>query len=140
MNNGKSGLIPTLDANLIAMLMFLGCALFGLLNGFWGWLSLFTLFLTIVLFFLDSNSFVRKCAVQTVVFYIIVLISTLFLHSLFGRIPLIGIVFRVVDWAVRTIVLIFAMISGIQAYSGYRYNLPLLGGFVDKLCSILGVF
>ncbi|MCH5279611.1 MAG: hypothetical protein J1E60_07475 [Christensenellaceae bacterium] len=150
MNNGKSRLISTLDANLVAMILFLCCAVFGFMNGFSGWISLMVLALAVVLFFLDSNSFVRRCAVQTAFFSIIALISTfifrtiliswLFLGAFIIYIPSLIFFFVLIDWIVRVIVVALAVISCVQAYNGYRFKVPFLGDLIDKVCDKLGVF
>ena len=141
MNNGKSRLIPPLSANLMAMIAFLLCFIICVTNGFWGWLALITLVLTVLLFFIEGNSFVKKCTIQIVLYYVATLLSTLIFYVLFGRIHgAVGTVFRVIDWVIRAAVAIFAVISAIQAYSGRLFNAPVIGSLTNKLSKILGVF
>lgn len=140
MNNGKSRLIPSLDANVLSAILFFLAVASCLFNGFWGWLSPITFVLTLVLFFFDSNSFVRKCSVQMLFFYLITIASSLVFGMLLGIIPVVGLVFRVIDWVIRSIVCIMALISGIQALGGNRYQVPFFSKYIDTACSKLGVF
>ena len=141
MNNGKSRLIPPLSANIMAMIAFLLCFIICVTNGFWGWLALITLALTVLLFFIEGNSFVKKCTIQIVLYYVVTLLSTLIFYVLFGRIHgAVGTVFRVIDWVIRAVVAIFALISAIQAYSGRFFNAPVIGSLTNRLAKKLGVF
>ena len=86
MNNGKSRLIPPLSANLMAMIAFLLCFIICVTNGFWGWLALITLALTVLFFFIEGNAFVKKCTVQIVLYYAATLLSTLIFYVILGSI------------------------------------------------------
>ena len=141
MNNGKSRLIPPLSANLMAMIAFLLCFVICVTNGFWGWLALITLALTILFFFIEGNAFVKKCTVQIILYYAATLLSTLIFFVLFGRIHgAAGTVFRVIDWVIRSVIAIFALVSAVQAYSGRLFNAPLLGNLAAAISKKLGVF
>lgn len=140
MNNGKSRLIPGIEANLLSAIVFFCCAASSLLNRAFGWLAPITLILTVILFFLDSNSFVRKCSVQTAFFYIATLISSIIIGGILGSIPFLGIIFDILDWLIRIVIGVFALISGFQALNGNRYNVPFIGKYIDTACSKLGVF
>ena len=66
MRNGNSSLIPSMKANTLASLVYLFTAVFGILNGFWGFLALVTFVCAVVLIFIEKNSFVRRACVQVI--------------------------------------------------------------------------
>lgn len=140
MNNGRSQLIPQIEANLLATVVFLGCAAVSILNGFVGWLSLVTFVLTLLVFFLDSNTFVRKNSMLVIVLYLTVLVSSLVFGALLGAIPIIGVVFRIIDWVLRCFVALIAVIGALQAAGGNVFNPSLFGAISTAICSKLGVY
>ena len=71
MRNGNSSLIPSMKANTLASLVYLFTAVFGILNGFWGFLALVTFVCAVVLIFIEKNSFVRRACVQVIFLHIV---------------------------------------------------------------------
>lgn len=59
MRNGNSSLIPSMKANTLASLVYLFTAVFGILNGFWGFLALVTFVCAVVLIFIERT---HSCA------------------------------------------------------------------------------
>ena len=73
MRNGNSSLIPSMKANTLASLVYLFTAVFGILNGFWGFLALVTFVCAVVLIFIEKNSFARRACVQVIFLHIVIL-------------------------------------------------------------------
>ena len=76
MRNGNSSLIPSMKANTLASLVYLFTAVFGILNGFWGFLALVTFVCAVVLIFIEKNSFVRRACVQVIFLHIVTFVSS----------------------------------------------------------------
>ena len=65
MRNGNSSLIPSMKANTLASLVYLFTAVFGILNGFWGFLALVTFVCAVVLIFIERKIRVlQDCALD----------------------------------------------------------------------------
>ena len=84
MRNGNSSLIPSMKANTLASLVYLFTAVFGILNGFWGFLALVTFVCAVVLIFIEKNSFVRRACVQVIFLHIVTFVSSLIFGILLG--------------------------------------------------------
>ena len=100
MRNGNSSLIPSMKANTLASLVYLFTAVFGILNGFWGFLALVTFVCAVVLIFIEKNSFVRRACVQVIFLHIVTFVSSLIFGILLGKLGF----FRTVHWIICTIV------------------------------------
>ena len=85
MRNGNSSLIPSMKANTLASLVYLFTAVFGILNGFWGFLALVTFVCAVVLIFIEKNSFVRRACVQVIFLHIVTFVSSLIFGILLGK-------------------------------------------------------
>lgn len=141
MNNGRSKLIPPFSANIMALIIFIGCSVVCVTTGFWPWLALIMLGLTFVLFLIEGNSFVRKCIVQISLYYVISLLSSLLFFVLLGKIQgAAGKIFKAIDWVIRTLAAVLALISAIKAFGGKLFNAPVIGKLSAVISKKLGIF
>lgn len=142
MNNGKSRFLPMVNADKLAAIMFFISLVAGLLNSkyIWSWFAPIAILLSIVLFVLDSNTFVRKCMVQILIFSLISMLSSIIFGVWFAAIKGVSGFFTAIDWIIRSIIGIFTLISGLQALNGIRFNAPIIGMLVDEVCDTLRVY
>lgn len=142
MNNGKSRLIPMVSSDKLAAILFFLSLITGILNSrhIWPWFAPITILIAIILFVLDSNTFVRKCMVQVLVFSLISTLSAIIFGTWFASIKGVSGFFTAIDWIIRSIIGIFTLISGIQALGGSRFNAPIIGKLVDGICDALRVY
>lgn len=131
MRNGNSSLIPSMKANTLASLVYLFTAVFGILNGFWGFLALVTFVCAVVLIFIEKNSFVRRACVQVIFLHIVTFVSSLIFGILLGKFGF----FRTVHWIICTIVALFTLYCSYRAAMGNRSDIPFIGNIVDSVCS-----
>ena len=135
MRNGNSSLIPSMKANTLASLVYLFTAVFGILNGFCGFLALVTFVCAVVLIFIEKNSFVRRACVQVIFLHIVTFVSSLIFGILLGKFGF----FRTVHWIICTIVALFTLYCSYRAAMGNRSDIPFIGNIVDSVCSSLGI-
>lgn len=142
MNNGKSRLIPMVGANSLSASFFFLSLVAGLLNSrsIWPWFAPITMLLTIILFVLDSNTFIRKCMIQILIFSLISTISSIVFGSWFASIKAVSGLFIAIDWVIRSLIGIFTLISGLQALNGKRFSVPIIGKLIDAICDALRVY
>ena len=112
----------------------------GILNFLWPWLAPIMLLLAIVLFVFDSNSFVRKCMIQILVFSLISALSSLIFGKWLASIEVISWLFKTIDWIIRSLIALFTLISGLQALNGKLFNPPIIGKLVNGICNALRVY
>jgi hypothetical protein len=129
MNNGTSSLFRNFNANLYAAIIFLVGAIFGFISGFAGWIGTILLVISIVLFALEKNSFVRRAYV--IVFFSMVI---LFLSWLLFVVILNYPFFHVINWIIDIVVLLFLVFCALCAFNGKEAPIPFLGKFLDKIC------
>lgn len=140
MNNGKSRLIPALSANLLAAMCFFVTLVLGIFNSTLYWFSPIMLLIALILFLFESNSFVRKCLVQVFVYSLIAALSSIIFGRWFASLKLLGWLFKIIDWLIRVIISVFALISGIRALDGKQFNPPIVSEITGIICSALRVY
>ena len=129
MNNGYSSLFRNLSANLYAALIFLVGAIFGFVSGFAGWIGVILLVISVVLFALEKNSFVRRAYAIVFIAMVVLFISWL-LFVVILNFPF----FHAINWIIDIIVLLFLVFCGLCAFNGKEAPAPFVGKFLDKLC------
>ncbi len=140
MNNGRSRLIAVAHADLLCAIFFFLSLAMGILNFLWPWLAPIMLLLAIILFVFDSNSFVRKCMIQILVFSLISALSSLIFGKWLASIEVISWLFKTIDWIIRSLIALFTLISGLQALNGKLFNPPIIGKLVNGICNALRVY
>ncbi len=98
----------------------------GLLCYVLGWIS------GIVFILIEpENKFVRFHAVQSIATFGGITIISIAL-SILGLIPVLGVVFDIVDWIIGVLAFILWIVLMVKAYQGTRYKLPWAGNFAEK--------
>ncbi len=138
MRTGNSHLFPSLGAGILSMIVFIVTAASIVFCRLW--ITLIFFVLTFLLFILDSNAFVRRCSIVSMLYYLLAFSVHLILMRLLLLIPLIGIVFLVIGWILCVLIAVFAVIGAIRAYNGDLFVCPGFGKFVSSLCEKLGVY
>ena len=113
MENKKTSL--GLDENVEALLSYV-----------LGWIT------GIVFLVIEKNSkFVKFHAMQSTITFLGFMVVSLILRGL-SRIPVIGILFAVINWIVIIIAIITWIICMVKAYQGERYKLPTVGDMAER--------
>lgn len=138
MRTGSSHLFPSMNAGILAMIVFIVAAAGILINRLW--ITLIFFVLTFLLFLLDSNTFVRKCSIISMLYYAAAFCIQLIFMRVLALIPFIGLIFRIIGWVICVSIAVFSAISAIKAYNGELFIFPGLGKFISSLCEKLGVY
>lgn len=98
----------------------------GLLSYLVGWI-------TGLIFFLieQENEFVRFHAMQSIVVFGFITVVEIVL-SFLSWIPVIGILFLVLEYLVGLLAFVLWIILMVRAYQGVRFKLPVAGGIAER--------
>jgi len=131
--------IGDLDANLIALIAYIGIGAFSFISG----LSYIAFAIPLIIFFLEKESeFVKFHAMQATVlgvinsvlyFIIYVIIRGILINplNLYAGIAAF-LTFSTIMTIISIIIAVFAVIAAIAAYGYKGYNIPIVGGFAEK--------
>jgi uncharacterized membrane protein len=78
-----------------------------------------------------DEAFVKEHCVQAVALYVLAVVAS-FASVILQIIPVVGQIVGLIIWLALIVVGVFALIAAIKAFTGQRYEIPVLYGFVKQ--------
>jgi len=130
--------IGGLDANLMALIAYLGGAVLGLIPG----VKYVAFLVPIIIFILEKDSeFVKFHAMQSILLsvvglifaIIIAIISAILVATMsYGALGAFSIIL-IITWLISIALLVFFIIAAVKAYKYQIYKMPLIGNIAAKI-------
>lgn len=127
--------IGNLDANVVALIAYLGSTILGLIPG----VKYVAFLVPIIIFFIEKDSkFVKFHAMQAILLSVAAFILTIVIGIIAGILLVAGSfvgysIFLALVWIVAIAILVISIIAAVKSYKYEIYKLPLIGKWAEKI-------
>ena len=130
--------IGNLDANLMALIAYLGGAVLGFIPG----VKYVAFLVPIIIFIIEKESkFVKFHAMQSILLSAVgvvisiilgIIIGIVFATGSYGALAVLSIL-SIITWLIVIVLFVFFIIAAVKSYKYEIYKLPLIGNWAEKI-------
>ncbi len=127
--------IGNLDANVVALIAYLGSTILGLIPG----VKYVAFLVPIIIFVIEKDSkFVKFHAMQAILLSVTAFVLAIVIGILAGILLVAGSfvgysIFLALIWIVAIAILVISIIAAVKSYKYEIYKLPLIGNWAEKI-------